>query len=136
MGTSIHFQRLFAGLDPRRPTPLYEQIASCIRVAIATGELEADAPLPSVRQLASTLRVNPSTVVGAYRDLEQAGFVYARRGSGTFVSPLTPQARAEEEEVQAQQLVDGLLTEAARRGISKESLLEAFRNRVGESAHV
>ena len=66
---------MFDRLDPRSPTPLYAQIAGTIRVAVAAGELETGQTLPSVRQLAIRLRVNPVTVVQADRDLDGEGFV-------------------------------------------------------------
>src|SRR5688500_20338363 len=83
-------------IDPRSPVPLYEQIALRIRIAIAAGDYEADDALPSVRQLAAKLRVNPATVVQAYRDLEREGFVEMRHGAGTFVQALA-EARSSEE---------------------------------------
>ena len=56
---------MFHDIDPRSPTPLYAQIAARVRVAIASGELSPGDALPSTRQLAHTLRVNPATVVQA-----------------------------------------------------------------------
>ena len=80
---------MFEHLDPALPTPLYAQLAERLRAAIAAGELVAGESLPSVRQLAVKLRLNPGTVVQAYRDLERAGLVELRQGSGTFVRELT-----------------------------------------------
>src|SRR5260221_10111187 len=87
---------VYRQIDARSPIPLYVQIADRLRVAIATGELAAGAALPSVRNLASTIRVNPATVVQAYRELEQAGVVESRQGAGTFVRDL-PESRRESE---------------------------------------
>jgi len=70
---------VFRQIDPRSPVPLYAQIADRLRIAVATGELAMGAALPSVRQLASQLRVNPATVVQAYRQLEEVGVVESRR---------------------------------------------------------
>ena len=81
---------MFEQLDPRSPNPLYAQIANRLRVAIAAGELRPGAALPSVRHLAAELRVNPATVVQAYRDLESDGFVEMRQGAGTFVREVPP----------------------------------------------
>jgi DNA-binding transcriptional regulator YhcF (GntR family) len=77
---------MFDRIDPRSPTPLYAQIAGRLRVAVAAGELRAGDALPSVRALASRLRINPATVAQAYRELEQDGTVEMRQGAGTFVS--------------------------------------------------
>ena len=81
-------------IDPRSPTPLYAQIASRVKLAIAAGDLAAGDGLPSVRQLAATLRINPATVVQAYRALETEGFVEMRQGAGTFVHDLAPSRTA------------------------------------------
>ncbi len=66
--------------------PIYLQIMDEMRRVIVVGILKADDPLPSVRQLATDLRLNPNTVAQAYRELEREGVVHVRRGQGTFVS--------------------------------------------------
>ncbi len=116
---------MFDRLDPRSPTPLYEQIASRIRLGVAAGDLAAGQLLPSVRQLASDLRVNPATVVQAYRGLEAEGLVERRHGSGTFVRAVSRRRRADEMRRQADGLVQGMLAEAARRGVSDVELRSA-----------
>ena len=85
---------MFEHIDARSPTPLYAQISTRLRVAIAAGELQPGDALPSVRNLAGRLRVNPATVVQAYRDLEADGFVEMRQGAGTFVREVIPERRA------------------------------------------
>ena len=69
------------------PRPIYLQIMDEIRRALVLGNLKPEDPLPSIRQRASELRVNPNTVTQAYTELEREGIVYVRRGRGTFVSP-------------------------------------------------
>ena len=122
---------MFDDIDPRSPTPLYEQIASRIRVAVASGEVESGDPLPSVRSLAATLRVNPATVVQAYRDLEGEGFVVMRHGAGTFVGEVPATRREEERKRKARQLVRDLLADAARLGIGGEELRKAVEQELG-----
>ena len=126
---------MFDGIDPRSPTPLYEQIAARVRVALAAGELKPGQPLPSVRRLAASLRVNPATVVQAYRDLEGEGFVEMRQGAGTFVRDLPEARRTSERRRAAVALVQGLLADAARAGIPVEDLVEAFRSEAGAKVH-
>ena len=118
---------MFQQIDPRSSTPLYAQIAGRIRVAIAAGELRPGEGLPSVRQLAGTLRINPATVVQAYRDLEVEGFVEMRQGAGTFVREVVAERRATERAAEARRLVRGVLAEAARLGLSSVDLRAAFR---------
>ena len=122
---------MFDDIDPRSPTPLYEQIAARVRMAVAAGELSAGDGLPSVRALARTLRVNPATVVQAYRDLAQDGFVELRHGQGTFVTDVPAQVRAGERARQAIELVRRLLQDAARVGIGVEELARAFKSQTG-----
>ena len=74
-------------LDPRDERPLYLQIVDQVRRALLDGTLRAEDPLPSVRELAGELVVNPRTVSQAYRELEGEGVIYVRRGQGTFVAP-------------------------------------------------
>jgi len=122
---------MWSEIDPRSPTPLYEQIAARVRVAIAAGDLAAGDSLPSVRGLARDLRVNPATVVQAYRDLAADGFVEMRHGQGTFVQEVSAYMRDEERATRAQQLVRKLLEDAARLGIGMEELARAFNVETG-----
>jgi GntR family transcriptional regulator len=122
---------VFERIDPRSSTPLYAQIASRLKVAIAAGELRPADALPSVRQLAAELRVNPATVVQAYRDLESDGFVEIRHGAGTFVRELAPGRRARERSRQATALVRALLADARRRGVSLAELQTAIEEEIG-----
>jgi GntR family transcriptional regulator len=125
---------MFDQIDPRSPTPLYDQIADRIRVAVAAGELRPGDPLPSVRRLAGRLRVNPATVVQAYRALEAEGFVEMRQGSGTFVLDIGANRRDAERHDQARDLVRDLLADAARLGLSAQDVLRALRLEIGTEA--
>lgn len=125
---------MFEHVDPRSPTPLYAQIATRIRVAIATGELRPADALPSVRELAAELRVNPATVVQAYRDLEAEGFVEIRQGTGTFIRELAPGRRARERARQAKALVQRLVIDARRAGVSLRELRDAIDDQIGVQA--
>lgn len=117
---------MFFRLDPRSPVPLYAQIAEQLRTAILARELGAGSPLDSVRALAGQLRVNPATVVQAYRQLEVEGFVEMRHGSGTYVREIGTELRAKNQESQARDLVRGLIEEAGKRGIRADALRTAF----------
>ncbi len=118
---------MFRHLDPRSPVPLYAQIADRVRIAVATRELADGVALPSVRQLAAQLRVNPATVVQAYRALEEAGVVESRQGAGTFVRGLTESKREAERVREAKQLVRRLLQESAALGVTRDDLEQALR---------
>ncbi len=122
---------MFENLDPRSPVPLYEQIAAALRVAVASDELKAGELLPSVRQLAATLRVNPATVVQAYRDLEREGFVEMRHGAGTFVQHVGGTKRSAERQRQARKRARAVLAGAARVGLCAADLLRALEDESG-----
>src|SRR5689334_22377784 len=122
---------VFDHIDPRSPNPLYAQIAARVRVAVAAGSLRPGDALPSVRQLASRLRVNPATVVQAYRELETDGFVELRQGAGTFVREVRPERRAGERASQATTLVRRMIAEAGRLGVSVDELHAAIAEEIG-----
>ena len=121
-------------IDPRSPTPLYAQIAGRLRSAIAGGDLPPGSPLPSVRQLAAELRVNPATVVQAYRELEHEGVVDMRHGAGTFVAAVSSERRARTREQEARRLVRGLLEQAARLAICPADLRKVIDAELGAKA--
>ena len=73
-------------VDPASSVPVFEQIVNALRYAIASGVYLPGEQLPSVRQLAVDLLVNPNTVAKAYRELERGGLTYSRKGLGVFVS--------------------------------------------------
>src|SRR5690242_16813665 len=107
---------MFEHIDPRSPTPLYAQIAARLRVAIASGELKPGDGLPSVRQLAGKLRINPATVVQAYRELEVEGLVSTRQGAGSFVQDVSADKRQKDRQQEARRLVREMLASAASLG--------------------
>src|SRR4051812_37552280 len=122
--TPVHFG-MFARIDAGSPIPLYAQIASRIRVGIAAGELAPGEALPSVRALAAQLRINPATVVQAYRDLETEGLVSTRHGAGTFVQDVAPDRRKRHRAAEAKRLVRELLAHAGSLGITAAELRSA-----------
>jgi GntR family transcriptional regulator len=122
---------VFERIDARSPTPLYAQIADRIRVAIAAGELAPGSGLPSVRQLAADLRINPATVVQAYRELESEGFVDMKQGAGTFVRDVPADRRARERARRALQLVRHLIADAGRLGLSLQDVASAIEQELG-----
>jgi len=117
---------MFDHIDPRSPTPLYAQIAARLRVAIAAGELKSGETLTSVRQLASKLRINPATVVQAYRELEAEGLVATRQGAGTFVLDVAAEQKDRDRAAEAHRLVRSLLAEAGSIGITMDELRHAI----------
>jgi len=85
-------------VDPEDSVPIYAQIMQRLKWGIASGVLVDGAQLPSVRELATRLRVNPNTVIKAYRELEYEGFIKRRHGQGTFVSASGEAVQSERED--------------------------------------
>src|SRR5687768_16641685 len=102
-----------------------------VRRALVLGTLRAEDPLPSVRELAAELVINPRTVSQAYQELEREGVVYVRRGQGTFVSPDVRPDR-EERRLLARGVAKRALLEARRNGLDVEELVLGIREVAAE----
>ena len=76
-------------IDLRSSRPIYEQVVGSLRRLIVSGAIEPDEKLPSVRELASQLVINPNTIQRAYRELEREGYVYSVPGKGSFARERT-----------------------------------------------
>ena len=99
-----------------------------IKALIATGRLNPDDELPPVRVLAQQLVLNPNTIVRAYRELEVAGLIYKKKGSGTFVSAqVTPYTEQECRRLLSER-ADTLVVEAMNLGFSEEELIDLLRD--------
>ncbi len=111
-------------IQPSDTRPIYLQIMDEVRRGLVLGLLEPDDALPSVRQLASDLRVNPNTVQQAYRELEREGFVYVRRGRGTFVADSSTDELGRQDLIEA--VAERAMKEAYRNGVSLAELVKAL----------
>jgi GntR family transcriptional regulator len=123
---------MLVNLDPDDGRPLYLQIMDEVRRAIVVGSLRAEDPLPSVRELAGELVVNPRTVSQAYQELEREGVIYVRRGQGTFVSPDVKRGSNERRRALARDVAKRALLEARRNGLDAEELVIAIQKLADE----
>lgn len=89
-------------LDLKDSRPLYEQVVERFKQLILCGGLSENEKLPSVRNLAITLSINPNTIQKAYAELERQGFIYSVKGRGNFVSSIESLRIAEKEEIKEQ----------------------------------
>jgi GntR family transcriptional regulator len=105
--------------------PIYVQIMDEVRRALVVGTLGPEDALPSVRQLASDLRLNPNTVAQAYRELERDGVVYVRRGQGTFVAESG--RNGADRRTLAREVAERALLDAHRHGLGADELVDAIR---------
>jgi len=116
-------------ISPQDGLPLYRQIMQQIKHLVASGRLRPGDELLPVRVLAEQLLINPNTVVRAYRELELEGVLYKRRGAGTYVAEgKSPLAKSEQRK-RINELVDGLVVEAAQLNIDLDSLVDTVRRR-------
>lgn len=105
-------------LDFRDARPIYTQIADNLRTQIATGILVQDDKLPSVRELAAELAINPNTIQRAYRELESQGLIATVPGKGCFVSG------SFDDNLELWQAFDTAAARLLSRGVSRQQLLE------------
>jgi GntR family transcriptional regulator len=109
--------------------PVYLQIVNQVKYQIAAGGLSTGEQLPSVRKLAETLLINPNTVARAYRELEAAGMIATRRGSGVYISAEgSPLARGHKIRI-LNEHIDTLLTEAFQLGLTLEEVARRLQER-------
>jgi len=120
--------KLLLRIDANDPRPLYVQLMDDVRRAIATAVIRAGDAVPSIRQLAGDLRINPLTVKQAYDQLEREGVLAVRRGLGTFVSDSVSLADARDDVARA--VADRALRDAHRHGLGARALLTAIREAV------
>ena len=121
-------------IDPKSGVPFYRQIIEQVKFAIASGNLAAGDRLPTVRQLAVDLSINPNTVIRAYRELEIEGVLDTHQGSGTFVSEREPSIDAMERQRMLDQILTELLARASGYGFTLDEVLEGLRQRKEESS--
>ena len=86
-------------LNYRDSKPIYEQIKDGLRRLVVTGVVKKDEKLPSVRELATSLSINPNTIQKAYRELEQEGYIYTIAGKGSYAAEKADVASGRNEEL-------------------------------------
>src|SRR5437870_9604200 len=111
-------------LDLRSGVPVYRQIIDQVLVAVATGACTGGEQLPTVRQVAVDLAINPNTVVRAYRELEIRGVLETQQGTGTFISNQKVQRNEVERRRQLNQIVSEFVSRAGASGFTVEDLME------------
>jgi GntR family transcriptional regulator len=119
----MHFR-----LDLKSGVPVYRQIIDQVHGARASGAVRPGDQLPTVRQLAVDLSINPNTVVRAYRELELTGALTTHQGTGTFITNAKVEQTTAERERKLDQLVAEFVSRAGREGFTVKEL----RNRLKE----
>ena len=120
-------------IDLKSGVPFYRQIIEQIKFGIGRGDLQPGDRLPTVRQLAVDLSINPNTVIRAYRELEIEGVLDTQQGSGTFVGERRPEIDALERRRMLDQILTELLARASAYGFTLDEVFEGLRQRKEES---
>lgn len=126
-------------LDHHSGEPIYRQIVEQVKYQAACGDLAPEEQLPSIRQLAGELAINPRTVVKAYEELQAAGLVVMRHGQGVFVSARREAVPSAVRRGQLRELARRLVAEAARMGADAEEvrqIVEGELEKMEVRAHV
>src|SRR5579871_3248621 len=121
-------------LDLHTGVPVYRQLIDQVRTGIASGSLTAGDQLPTVRQLAVDLAINPNTVMRAYRELELGGLLETHQGTGTFISDKKPEKKTAERERQLGQMANEFAARAGSAGFTLEEVIERLRELLPASA--
>ncbi len=121
-------------IDPKSAIPIYVQVMEQIRQRVAAGVLAPGDQLPSVRELASQLLINPNTVARIYRDLERDGLLETRRGQGTFIAARAA-ALAETDRLRLlSERLEEVVEQARTFGLSDAALVDLLREIVSRTA--
>lgn len=120
-------------LDLHSGVPVYRQIIDQVIGGIAAGTLAAGDQLPTVRQLAVDLSINPNTVIRAYRELEIRGVLETQQGTGTFISNQKPQRDDADRQRRLTQLIGEFIARAGSAGFTVEELLEQLQSINGDA---
>lgn len=113
-------------VDPADTEPLFQQIVNAVKRGVAVGRLKPGERLPSVRELAKELVINPNTIARAYQVLEADGVTLSRRGAGTFVAERKVVVRSDERRRRFKAALETVLADAVHLGLTAEEVRKAF----------
>jgi GntR family transcriptional regulator len=111
-------------LDLHTGVPVYRQLIDQVRAGIASGSLAAGDQLPTVRQLAVDLEINPNTVMRAYRELELGGLLETHQGTGTFISEKKVEKKSAERDRLLGQIAGEFAARAGAAGFTVQELIK------------
>lgn len=119
-------------LDARSGVPVYRQLIDQVLGGMASGTLAPGTQLPTVRQVAVDLAINPNTVLRAYRELEIRGVLETQQGTGTFIAPQEVRRDEVERRRQLQQLAGEIAARAGGAGFTLNQLIEVLSDMAAE----
>lgn len=125
-------------IDYKSRKPIYEQLIDNIKSLVVSGMLKRDDQLPSVRQLAQELAINPNTIQKAYSELEREGVIYSLKGRGSFIGSSLHELRSVQQRELLEQLA-GLSAELCRLEVPQEQVCavvqQTYQAKKEEKAH-
>ncbi len=127
-GAEIEVQPFAFRLDAHSGVPVYRQLIDQVQAGIASGTLNAGEQLPTVRQVAVDLTINPNTVSRAYREMEIRGLLDTQQGTGTFVADRRVEFSKDERERQLGQLTSEFVSRAGAAGFTLKQLIKALKD--------
>jgi GntR family transcriptional regulator len=126
--TGIESDAFAFRLDAHSGVPVYRQLIDQVQAAVASGVLGAGDQLPTVRQVAVDLAINPNTVLRSYREMEIRGLLDTQQGTGTFVADRKVEYSRDERDRQLGQLVGEFVSRAGAAGFTLKQLMKALRD--------
>ncbi|MBN2328515.1 MAG: GntR family transcriptional regulator [Candidatus Omnitrophica bacterium] len=117
-------------IDPTNGAPIFQQVVQQVKYKIAGGVLKEGDQLPSVRELAGKLRINPNTVAKAYAELERAGIIVTRRGLGCYVGDKSVIIKKNERLKIVSQHIERALMEAYHLDIPLHEVEQLFQQEI------
>jgi len=123
----IEVQPFAFRLDAHSGVPVYRQLIDQVQAAMASGALSVGDQLPTVRQVAVDLTINPNTVSRAYREMEIRGLLDTQQGTGTFIADVKVEYSKDERERMLNQLVSEFVSRAGAAGFTLKQLLKALK---------
>jgi GntR family transcriptional regulator len=130
--TKIEASAITFRLDAHSGVPVYRQLIDQVQAGIAAGVLSVGDQLPTVRQVAVDLVINPNTVLRAYREMEIRGMLDTRQGTGTFIADKKIEYSKVERERQLGQLVGEFVSRAGAAGFTVEQLIQVLNELASE----
>ena len=120
-------------LDAHSGVPVYRQIIDQVQAGLASGSLVRGDQLPTVRQVAVDLEINPNTVLRAYRELEIRGVLDTQQGTGTFISDRTQVEDEAERTRRLEQFVNEVVSRAGAAGVTLRDVAELLQQRLDDA---
>lgn len=114
---------MFISISNSHPDPLYKQVKDQIKNAIITGEIKEEGPLPSIRGMAKELNISVITIKRAYSELENEGYIFTRRGLGSFVSRISKVKLREEKMSELKQKLEKIIKETHKYDIEIKDII-------------